>query len=56
MRVFLGKRISTSRTRTTITVSSKLQAKQVEENILLRAENKQMRAQLEGERKRVTSL
>ena len=47
MRVFLGKRISTSRTRTTITVSSKLQAKQVEENILLRAENKQMRAQLE---------
>ena len=33
-----------------------LQAKQVEENILLRAENKQMGPLLEGERKRVTSL
>jgi len=61
LRVFLEKRISTRKTLLADQDNRQskfreLLAKQEKENVLLRAENKQMKAQLEGERKKVASL
>merc|ERR1719228_3084504 len=61
LKVFLEKRIST-RKRLLEDQSNRqgkfreLLAKQEKENVLLRAENKQLKAQLDGERKKVASL
>jgi len=61
LRVFLEKRISTRKTlledqENRQSKFRELLSKQEKENVLLRAENKQLKAQLEGERKRVASL
>jgi len=61
LKVFLEKRISTRKTLLEDQTNRQgkfreLLAKQEKENVLLKAENKQLKAQLEGERKRIASL
>merc|ERR1712130_160473 len=61
LKVFLEKRIGTRKTLLEDQTNRQgkfreLLAKQEKENVLLKAENKQLKAQLEGERKRIASL
>jgi len=61
LKVFLEKRISTRKTLLEDQTNRQgkfreLLGKQEKENVLLKAENKQLKAQLEGERKRIASL